>query len=146
MPDNFAVVSTNIAADVALNGTFDVPYPAGTAAASFEGADPNQVILILNNSDFYQGPDHVTATYGASTITVTNTHDTEVWRAGASALVQFPKKPVFADAAATVDKMSAVIGVGMGITPLGSGLTVDQGGMDQLTGKVNELIAAYQAT
>lgn len=140
MADNFAVVSTNIAADVPLDGTFDIDYPPGTDATQYQGADQNQLILILNNSDSYQGPDHLTATYGAA-VTITNMHATEVWRAGASALVQLPKKPAYSDAASAVDKMSAVVGAGMGITPLA-------GDADLATavGKVNELVAAYQAT
>jgi len=140
MPDNFAVVSTTLPADVPPAGTFDVPYPAGTDATSFNAAAEDQVLVIINDSNRYQGPDYATATYGAA-ITITNAHDSEIWRAGSSALVQVPKTPLFADAAASVDKITAVIGAGTGITPLAG-----DADLPTTVGKVNELIAAYAAT
>ena len=139
MPDNFAVINTTIAADVPPGGSFDVSYPAGTDATMFNAAAPDQVLIIINDSNNYQGPDYVSAAYGAA-ITITNEHDSEIWRAGSSAIIQVPKTPVFADAAATVDKMAAVIGAGTGITPLAA-----DADLATAVGKINELVAAYQA-
>lgn len=140
MPDNFAVVNTTIPADVPPGGSFDVPYPAGTDASMYNTEAEDQVVVIINDSNRYQGPDYVTAAYG-SAITVTNAHDSEIWRAGQNALVQVPKTPAFADVADAADKIAAVIGAGAGITPL----AVDAD-LPTTVGKVNELIAAYAAT
>ena len=140
MPDNFAVTSTTVPADVATSGTMEFPFPAGVAAADLEGGDPAQVVLILNDSDRYQGEEYVTVAYGTG-ITATNVHEGVTWRAGQAAMLQVPRKPAFVDAADAVDQMAAVIGAGSAIAPLDAAAD-----LPTTIGTVNQLVAAFKAT
>lgn len=142
MADNFAVITMTLPAEVATDGTFEATYPAGTNADSYDQGNAAAVILILDDSDRYAGPDQVEVAYGA-TVTVTNRSDV-LWRAGQTAMLQLPKVSVFADEAEAVAKNSAVTAAGMGIAALGA-QTPDQAGIDAIVAKINELVAAYQA-
>src|SRR3954463_8503188 len=117
MADPFATVQTSTPDPVAPAGTFDIPYPAGTVDTDYVGANPEAAVIIFDDSNRYAGSDQITFAFGAA-ITVTNASLAETWPASDSVLIQIPKKPLFADAAQTVDKVTAVIGAGDSIVPL----------------------------
>lgn len=101
----FVIIKTALAGAVSNGGTVVLPYPAGTAQADFIGANaaPDHQILVDAN-DIYQALDsEITVTFGASTITVTNT-SSAVWRAGAPVAIMLDQ----------VDPKSVKIGFGSG--------------------------------
>ena len=140
MADNFVVTSASVSADVISGGTLDFPYPAGVAAEDLEGGDPEQVILIIDGSNRVQGSEYVTVAYGAS-ITATNVYEGAVWRAGQSAMLQVPRKPLYSDAEDVVDQISAVLGACAAIAALDPAAD-----LPTTVGKVNEIITALKTT
>jgi hypothetical protein len=73
--DRFARVSVVLAADVANSGTFDVAYPSGFAQGDFNAGllVSSGLYAIVNGNDKWLGSaSKVSASYGASLITVTN--------------------------------------------------------------------------
>ena len=140
---NFATAEYTPTEDVGPAGTVPLPYPAGTTKESFEGADPELAVLIINNSNRYQGSDYVTFAFGDTEITASNAADA-AWPKDLPLLFQIPKVPLFEDAASSVAKSDAVISAGMAITPVGT-VVADQAGVDALAAKIDELVAAYQA-
>lgn len=86
----FAAVTTILAAAVANNGTFTVPYPTNFSQGSFSNglAMSNGVMVVNGNDKYAQGASGFTVSYGASLITVTNTTGLTL-AAGASILLNF---------------------------------------------------------
>ena len=104
-----------LAAAVANSGTITgIAYPAGTNQAFFTGANAQATgVAIVNGNDVYrEAASKVSITYGASTITVTNSSSV-TWPAGADLLLQFGyatpaaatviQQPAIADFAALTD-------------------------------------------
>jgi hypothetical protein len=86
---SFAAVTTILAAAVANNGTFTVPYPTGFSQGSFlNGLALSNSSMIVNSNDKYVQGTGFTVSYGASLITVTNTTGLTL-PAGASILFNF---------------------------------------------------------
>lgn len=88
--NKFAVVSAILAAAVADDGTFDVAYPTGTTQADFNAglAGSNGVMIVNGNDRYAEGASGFTASYGAGTITVTNTTGAAL-AAGSEITLQF---------------------------------------------------------
>lgn len=85
----FAAVTTILAAAVANNGTFTVPYPNNFSQGSFSnGLALSNSSMIVNSNDKYLQGVGFTVAYGASLITVTNTTGLTL-PAGASILFNF---------------------------------------------------------
>ena len=84
--DRFARVSVVLAADVANSGTFDVAYPSGFAQGDFNAGllVSSGLYAIVNGNDKWLGSaSKVSASYGASLITVTNS-SAVTWAAGST--------------------------------------------------------------
>jgi len=84
--DRFARVSVVLAADVANSGTFDVAYPSGFAQGDFNAGllVSSGLYAIVNGNDKWLGSaSKVSASYGASLITVTNSSSV-TWAAGST--------------------------------------------------------------
>lgn len=69
MKNNFISTPFTMSADVANGGTFTVNYPAGYNAGDFSNAAGHYISL---NGDKLLQPQHVTLSFGASAVTVTN--------------------------------------------------------------------------
>ena len=85
----FGVVTTVLAADVANNGTFTVPYPTGTSQATYlRGNDAGGHVMVVRGNDRYVSGSGFTVSFGASNITITNTTGSTL-AAGSSIRFQF---------------------------------------------------------
>lgn len=70
--NEFGRIDAILAAAVANSATFDVGYPSGTSQASYQnGLAGTANVMIVNDNDRY-GASQFSASFGASTITVTN--------------------------------------------------------------------------
>ncbi|SEG64931.1 hypothetical protein [Bosea lathyri] len=70
--NEFGRIDTVLAAAVISTGTFDVGYPSGTSQASYQnGLAGAANVMIVNDNDRYSGA-QLSVSFGASTITVTN--------------------------------------------------------------------------
>ena len=80
------LLASAVADDGAVTG---IAYPSGTNQAFFTGGNAASTgVAIINNNDVYeQAASDIGITYGASTITLTNTSDV-TWPAGASVTLQ----------------------------------------------------------
>jgi hypothetical protein len=84
--DRFARVPTVLAADVANSGTFTIAYPSGFSQGDFNAGllVSAGLYAIVNGNDKLTGAaSKVSATYGASLITVTNSSGV-TWAAGST--------------------------------------------------------------
>lgn len=86
--DQYAVINAVLAADVANNGTVDVAYPAGFTQNSFNAnlGGPNGSVIVNKNDKWTVAAGKVSFSFGASTITITNT-STVTWKAGSEIVV-----------------------------------------------------------
>lgn len=87
----FARVTTVLAADVATAGTFTVSYPTGFVQNDFTGglAVASGHYAIVNDNDRWSASaSKMSATFGASTITVTNSSGL-TWTAGSTVSLYF---------------------------------------------------------
>lgn len=86
----FKIHTQKLASAVADDGTIaGIPYPAGTDQAFFTGDNANAtgVAVVAGNDVYRQTASKIGITYGASTITLTNTSDV-TWPAGSDLLLQ----------------------------------------------------------
>jgi hypothetical protein len=119
----FRTITLALAADVANSGTItNIAYPAGTNQAFFTGGNASSgSVAVVNENDVYrQTASQIGVTYGASTITVTNSSGV-TWPAGATLRVQ-------------LDYLQAAV-----VTVVEQPVIVDLGG--SLTGTNNDAIA-----
>ncbi|WP_439392547.1 hypothetical protein ACRQ5Q_24290 [Bradyrhizobium sp. PMVTL-01] len=93
--DKFAVVSGQLSADVANNGTFTVAYPSAYNSQQYFDtglAVPGSGTVLLNNSDRYTiAGGGFTLAFGAGNITVTNTSGV-TWTAGTAFTMTIDKQ------------------------------------------------------
>lgn len=84
----YKVVQTALGASVAHSGSFTIAYPAGTAQADFTGGNALAAgyVSVNNNNEYRESDSKISITYGASSITITNTSN-ETWPAGASVVI-----------------------------------------------------------
>lgn len=69
MKNDFATVQVTLGADVANAGTFTINYPSGYNAGDFSNAAGHYLML---NGDKLLQPQHITLSFGATAVTVTN--------------------------------------------------------------------------
>lgn len=79
-------VRAALAADVAVNGTFTVPYPSGYTQATLTGSIGGQVRV--NDNDVFKQGIGAQFAFGASSITITNTSPI-IWPLGAYLRIGF---------------------------------------------------------
>lgn len=88
------IISVTLASTVAVAATVAVAYPTGTTQASLTGSTGGK--LSINDGaggTFDQGAGGFTASFGASTITITNDSDV-TWPAGAELTASFGRTAV----------------------------------------------------
>jgi len=84
--NRFARVSTVLTADVATAGTFTVAYPSGFAQGDFTAGlvrNAGHYAVVNGNDRWTAAASQISATYGASLITVTNSSGI-TWSAGST--------------------------------------------------------------
>lgn len=81
-------VTTALGAAVANSGTFAVAYPTGHVQADFisGNASATGVVIINDNDEWLEAASQVSLSYGASTVTVTNSSGV-TWPQGAKVIV-----------------------------------------------------------
>lgn len=87
--NNFKVINTVIAADVANAAVLTVGYPAGSAQADFTGVNAGALtdnVVIIGTSDRYSDP-KIAVAFNAPSVAITNNSGV-TWKAGSPCTIQ----------------------------------------------------------
>jgi hypothetical protein len=87
--NQFKIIQTVIAADVANAGVLTVGYPAGSAQADFTGVNAGALsdnVVIIGTSDRYSDP-KIAVAFNAPSVAITNNSGV-TWKAGSPCTIQ----------------------------------------------------------
>lgn len=106
--NNFKIINTVIAADVANAAVLTVSYPAGSVQGDFTGVNAGALadnVVIIGTSDRYSDP-KIAVAFNAPSVAITNNSGV-TWRAGQACTIQLGQQASSSAALAGVAQLAA---------------------------------------